>query len=95
MGFRARQPLMVFSCGGLEIREPVEQQNEEGVSLVNLFNPHDTVLPSPDMFDLDMLIKAKVDLQKTNTKIFGGDIFGTADILNNLTEENGESSNEQ
>lgn len=68
MPIRARQLLphcVSFGCFLTEV-----QTNEAtGESELKSVNQADFVLPSSDMYDLQTLIKAGVDLKKVNTKI--------------------------
>lgn len=81
MSFRERDPFRVGFITGLHPLELVEDVNEEGKGLVHIFDPSVAELPSMDSFDLETLVKAKVPLEATNTKLFSGDAFLVADAF--------------
>ena len=86
MPFRARQPLK--RGGYCPTHEQVTDVDPDtGVALVHLFDPTAAALPDGSMFDLDNLLRAKVPLERTTTKVLGGDVFGLSDFLNNITED--------
>lgn len=89
MGFRARDPFGVGHISGFHPIELVEDVNESGRGLVHIFDPSVAVLPGQEMFDLGNLVRAKVPLEKTNTKILGGDTMMVADALADLEAEYG------
>lgn len=89
MGFRARDPFGVGCISGFHPVELVEDVNESGRGLVHLFDPSVSVLPAQEMYDLESLVRAKVPLDKTNTKILGGDTLLVADALADLENEFG------
>lgn len=92
MSFRCRQKFHVAGLAGFAAIEMVDDVNADGVSVVHIFNPHNTILPDGSMFDLVSLVKAKVPLEATRTKILGGDTMVIADALNDYEETN---NNEQ
>ena len=58
MAFRAYQKMKSCPVGGFECREVVDEINDEGMSLVSIFDPHHGFLPPPEQFDLETLVKA-------------------------------------
>lgn len=96
MPFRKRQELTQM-CSARMLEPHAEIDPDTGRGLFHLFDPHEAKLPDAAMFDLENLLKAKVNLKQVNTKVVAGDVFGLADTLNNITEEqvNNEVNNEQ
>lgn len=89
MGFRARDPFGVGCISGFHPVELVEDVNESGRGLVHLFDPSVATLPNQENFELEALVRAKVPLEKTNTKILGGDSLLVADALADLERDFG------
>lgn len=96
MPFRSRQKFHAAGLAGFAALEMVDDVDPDGVSVVHIFNPHNAVLPDGSMFDLVSLVKAKVPLEATRTKILGGDTMAIADALNDYEEPNiDEQSNKE
>lgn len=94
MAFRARDPFKITTIAGFHPVELVEDINSDGRGLVHIFDPSVEKLPDMVMFDLDSLVKAKVPLDKTNTKILGGDALLVADALMDLEDNDNNNNNE-
>lgn len=67
---------------------------DTGVVVAQNFFPMDEELPSIENFDLTLMVKAGVPLQKVNAKVVGTGYMAVADALNQTDDENKPSNKE-
>lgn len=92
MGFRSRKSIVIL--GGWSAFEDVDELDESGLSRSKRFDPHSTKLPTPDNYELDVLLKAGVPLQQTRTKVLSPDAVLLADALASMDDKEFEELNE-
>lgn len=92
MGFRSRKSYVIL--GGWSAFEDVDELDESGLSRSKRFDPHSTKLPTPDKYELDVLLKSGVPLQQTRTKVLAPDAVLLADALASMDDEQFEELNE-
>lgn len=81
--FRCRQKLFTAPfCSMVEFEPIADEDNKVHNKMVDL---SEVRLPEPDAYDLGLLLKAGIPLQKVNTKVLSGDLQAGLEAIDNLT----------
>lgn len=91
MRYRPNRDFNAFNA----MMERVDSVDKDtGVVVAQNFFPMDEELPPIENFDLTMMVKAGVPLQKVSTKVVGTGFMAVADALNQVDNENQPSNKE-
>lgn len=85
MPWRNRQKMPQYSCGQISYQYP-EIDAETNISRM-VDKPQQVNLPDSKMTDLDLQLKAGVNLQKVNCELINPDVEGLSKAFNASEEE--------
>lgn len=92
MSFRCRQKLKVAGC--IPVMELEQITLESGEVIEQLKNKGEEKLPDPALFDINNQLKAGIDLEEVNSKVFKAKSVNADTVVRKYTRKSSEVTDE-
>lgn len=84
MSFRQRQKFHPAGCSPVVFLESKTLEN--GVVVQEMVDQSEKVLPKPELFDLENQLKAGVNLEEVNSKVFSAKSVNADEVIGKFTQ---------